>query len=207
MWPEREQGNTGGNTLLLMALLTILAFGGGGVALLELVQHRDAWSVMLGSATLGEQLLLGLAAGAFIGGTAWAMVRSSWMTPVRERYALLIGPLLARRSHRWLISLCAGMGEELFFRGAVQWWLGIPFTAVIFVAIHGYLDPRDRRIMAYGALMTLGMMLLGWMADRYGLVGPMLAHTLIDVILLERLHATWVSLQGRVPTSAGQSLA
>jgi membrane protease YdiL (CAAX protease family) len=99
------------------------------------------------------------------------------------------------------------VGEELFFRGAVQWWLGIPFTAVVFVAIHGYLDPRDRRIMAYGTLMTLGMMLLGWMAERYGLVGPMLAHTLIDVILLERLHGTWVSLQGRVPTSTGQSLA
>lgn len=207
MWPEREQGNTGGNALLLMALLTILAFGGGGVALLELVQHRDAWSVTLGGSALWEQLLLGLVAGALIGGTAWAMIRTSWMTPVRERYALLIGPLVARRSHRWLISLCAGVGEELFFRGAVQWWLGIPFTAVVFVAIHGYLDPRDRRIMAYGTLMTLAMMLLGWMADRYGLVAPMLAHTLIDVILLERLHGTWVSLPGRVPTGAGQSLA
>jgi hypothetical protein len=207
MWPERKQGNTGGNTLLLMALLTILAFGGGGVVLLELVQHRDAWSVTLGSAALWEQLLLGVVAGVLIGGTAWAMIRTSWMTPVRERYALLIGPLLARRSYRWLISGCAGVGEELFFRGAVQWWLGIPFTAVIFVAIHGYLDPRDQRIMAYGTLMTLGMMLLGWMADRYGLVGPMLAHMLIDVILLERLYGTWVSLQRRVSTSTGQSLA
>jgi membrane protease YdiL (CAAX protease family) len=55
--------------------------------------------------------------------------------------------------------------------------------------------------------MTLGMMLLGWMADRYGLVGPMLAHMLIDVILLERLYGTWVSLQRRVSTSTGQSLA
>ena len=207
MWPEREQGNTGGNTLLRMALLTILAFGGGGVAILELVQHRDAWSVTQGSATLWEQLLLGVVAGVLIGGTAWAMIRTSWMTPVRERYALLIGPLVARRSHRWLISLCAGVGEELFFRGAVQWWLGIPFTAVIFVAIHGYLDPRDRRIMAYGTLMTLGMMLLGWIADQYGLVGPMLAHTIIDVILLERLYGTWVSLQARLSNSAGQSLA
>ena len=207
MWPERKQGNTGGNTLLLMALLTILAFGGGGVVLLELVQQRDAWSVTLGSSALWEQLLLGVVAGVLIGGTAWAMIRTSWMTPVRERYALLIGPLLARRSYRWLISACAGVGEELFFRGAVQWWLGIPFTAVIFVAIHGYLDPRDQRIMAYGTLMTLGMMLLGWMADRYGLVGPMLAHMLIDVILLERLYGTWVSLQGRVSTSTGQSLA
>ena len=75
MWPEREQGNTGGNALLLMALLTILAFGGGGVVLLELVQHRDAWSVTLGSAALWEQLLLGVVAGVLIGGTAWAMIR------------------------------------------------------------------------------------------------------------------------------------
>ena len=67
MWPERKQGNTGGNMLLLMALLTILAFGGCGVVLLELVQHRDAWSVTLGSAALWEQLLLGVVAGVFNG--------------------------------------------------------------------------------------------------------------------------------------------
>jgi hypothetical protein len=194
MWPEREQGNTGGNTLLLMALLTILAFGGGGVALLELVQHRDAWSVTLGSAALWEQLLLGSLAGVLIGGTAWAMIRTTWMTPVRERYALLIGPLVSRRSHRWLISGCAGVGEELFFRGAVQGWLGIPFTAVVFVAIHGYLDPRDRRMLVYGLFMTVGMMVIGLLANAQGLLAPMLAHTVIDIILFQQLVRTFKSL-------------
>jgi len=95
---------------------------------------------------------------------------------------------------RIAISICAGVGEELFFRGALQPWLGIPVTAVVFVAIHGYLDPRDKRLFLYGTLLTLCMMVLGWMAEVQGLVGPMVAHTLIDILLLERLHGTYVRL-------------
>jgi hypothetical protein len=32
------------------------------------------------------------------------------------------------------------------------------------------------------------------MAEVQGLVGPMVAHTLIDILLLERLHGTYVRL-------------
>jgi membrane protease YdiL (CAAX protease family) len=113
------------------------------------------------------------------------------MAPTRLRYARLIGPWMGHRTDRVLISICAGVGEELFFRGALQHWLGIPLTAVVFVALHGYLDPRDRRTMAYGLFMTVAMMGLGWMAQRFGLLAPMLAHAWIDVVLLERLHAWW----------------
>lgn len=207
MWSKRRQGRADGYGLLLMALATILAFGGGGVLLVELVQDRSAWDIIVGNAPIWQQLLTGLVVGTVIGGTAWAMVRTFWMTPLRERYAVFIGPMVTRLDQRLLISICAGVGEELFFRGAVQWWLGIPLTAVVFVAIHGYLDPRDLRILAYGAIMTLGMVLLGWMAETFGLLGPMIAHTVIDIILLERLHGTWLSLQQRMPEGDGQSLA
>ncbi len=207
MSTELERPLRGRGRLLLMALGTLVVFGGGGVAVMELVQGRDTGALVFSTTPVGHQVLAGLASGAGIGLAAWAFIGLAWMTPVRERYALLIGPFIARRGDRLLLSLCAGVGEELFFRGALQWWLGIPITAVLFVAIHGYLDPRDGRLFAYGVTLTAGMLLLGWMAERFGLLGPMLAHTIIDVVLLETLYRTWVELHRRTPDDVGQSLA
>jgi uncharacterized protein len=175
----------------LLGIVTILFFGVGGVLLMRHVQHRDVWALILGPADPFTQLLWGAGSGLLLGFAAWGMVAMRFMAPVRAKYAHMIGPLMARRSDRLFVSVCAGVGEELFFRGALQWWLGIPITAVLFVAIHGYLDPRNWRISIYGIFMTLAMMGLGWMADHLGLLAPILAHTLIDVVLLERLHADW----------------
>lgn len=179
-----------GRTLFLLGGVTLLFFGGGGVLLMEAVQHRSVLDTLKGQGVL-LQVTSGLLVGLGIGAGAWAIIRSPWQGPVRERYARLIGPHIASPWARWGISLCAGVGEELFFRGALQHWLGIPLTAVIFVVIHGYLDPRDRRLLTYGVALTAGMVGLGWMARAQGLLGPIIAHTLIDVVLLERLHTTW----------------
>lgn len=179
-----------GRTLFLLGGVTVLLFGGGGVLLMEVVQQRSLLDALQGQSLL-SQVVSGVLVGLGIGAGAWAIIRTPWQGPVRERYARLIGPYIVSPWARWGVSLCAGVGEELFFRGALQHWLGIPLTAVIFVAIHGYLDPRDRRLFTYGAALTAGMLVLGWMAREQGLLGPIIAHTLIDVVLLERLHTTW----------------
>jgi uncharacterized protein len=171
--------------------LTILFFGVGGMALIVWVQDRDPFTVLFGRGDVAFQLLLGTVAGLWTGFAAWAIIRLPFMARIDRKYADLIGPLISRRSERIWISICAGVGEEIFFRGALQYWLGIPITAILFVAVHGYLDPRDWRISIYGIFMTLAMMLLGWLALRYGLLAPMLAHTIVDIVLLEKLHASW----------------
>lgn len=180
--------------IIWLGLATLVLFGGGGIALITGVQRRALGEVLVQEVGVPLQVAYGLVVGVAIGMLAWMLIRAPGFTPLRERYALLIGPHVQQRSMRIAISICAGVGEELFFRGALQPWLGIPVTAVLFVAIHGYLDPRDKRLFIYGAVLTLGMMVLGWMADVQGLVGPMVAHTLIDIILLERLHTTYCGI-------------
>jgi uncharacterized protein len=177
-----------------LGLATMVLFGGGGIALITLVQHRTLADVLLKGSGPLEQLWYGLIVGVAIGRLAWAIIGGTGYAPLRERYALLIGPHVQQRSMRIAVSICAGVGEELFFRGALQPWLGIPLTALVFVAIHGYLDPRDKHLFVYGTVLTLCMMVLGWMADVQGLIGPMLAHAIIDIILLERLHTTYCKL-------------
>lgn len=180
----------------LLGFGTILFFGFGGVLLMRFAQARDVREVVVGHGPSWAWIGGGLLLGWLLGRLAWRVADSTLLAPSMDRYTRRIGPLMGHRSDRILVSICAGVGEEIFFRGALQFWLGIPVTAVLFVAIHGYLDPRDRRLSLYGLFMTACMLLLGWLAEHHGLLLPMAAHTMIDVVLLERLHARWRARQG-----------
>ena len=173
----------------LLGLFTLIGFGGSGLFLIAIGQQRDLRQVLFGSGDIGSQIMIGLAAGLGIAAVAWGIISRPFMKRVRVHYADMIGPLMAHPFDRFFISLCAGVGEEIFFRGALQFWLGIPITAIVFVAVHGYLDPRNWRISIYGTMMTLAMILLGWLADRFGLLAPMIAHFLIDLVLLQKLNS------------------
>ncbi|MBL8001098.1 MAG: CPBP family intramembrane metalloprotease [Flavobacteriales bacterium] len=177
--------------VLLLGGLTLFVFGGGGVLLITVVQERELWAVITGGRPWWLHVALGIAAGLVIGLSARTLVRSPWMRELDERFARRIGDRIAHPVDRVFLSLCAGVGEELFFRGALQHWLGLLPTAVVFVAVHGYLDPRDRRLFVYGLLLTAAMAGLGWMARTFGLAAPMLAHALIDVVLFEQLWRTY----------------
>ena len=108
---------------------------------------------------------------------------------IGSRYGSLIQSLQTTRMDRIMISLSAGVGEEIFFRGALQWWLGIPLTAVLFVAIHGYLNIRDIKLFLYGVFLTAVMVVFGYVAEAYGLWAPIVAHMMIDIVLLEYLNS------------------
>ncbi|MDX9751799.1 MAG: CPBP family intramembrane glutamic endopeptidase [Flavobacteriales bacterium] len=180
-----------GRVLWVMGLLTLLVFGVGGAWLVHQVQGRALWPVVLGEGPWWPQVGAGIGAGLLLGRAAWALAASPLVRPATMRYVGRIGPLVGRPADRLFISLCAGVGEELFFRGAVQFWAGVPATAVLFVAVHGYLDPRNWRLCIYGLALTAAMVLLGLWADRAGLLGPMAAHAALDVVLLQRMHRAW----------------
>ena len=97
---------------------------------------------------LPYQLLFGAAGGLFIGVIAQWFVGRQFMQAVTSKYMEMIGPLDLDRSEMIFISLSAGVGEELLFRGAIQPLIGIWPTAVLFIALHGYLSFRYWRIFA-----------------------------------------------------------
>jgi membrane protease YdiL (CAAX protease family) len=173
--------------LRAMALATILFFGGGGWLLIILQGRQPS-----GQFVIAQGISWHLAVGAFMGlaiaAVAWAIISHPAMSTVKRRYVGMLMPWIGSRVDRVLVSIAAGVGEEIFFRGALQHWLGIPITAVLFVAVHGYLDPRDMRISIYGIFMTAAMLLMGWVAEHHGLLAPIVAHTVIDIVLLELLY-------------------
>lgn len=145
------------------------------------INLMERWS---GPAPIWQQLLIGIPVGLAAAYIAKFIVHRDFMRGVRIRYARMIGDLNLDRSEIIFISVCAGVGEELLFRGVLQPILGVIFTAVLFVAIHGYLNPRDWRISVYGVAMTLIIVGLGFLTELYGVWTAAMAHTLIDVVLL-----------------------
>ena len=182
-----EEGRQRPALLRWLALVTVVGFGGVGALLVTHAQHRDLDALVFGPLPWARQLLFGVAAGLGLGLFAGWLVDRPFMDAIRRKYTDLLRGLIGSWREVVLVSVCAGVGEELFFRGAIQFWLGIPLTAVLFVAIHGYLDPRSWRMSVYGVALTFGMMLLGWMAEHVGLLSTMIAHALIDVVLLGKL--------------------
>jgi len=133
------------------------------------------------------ELISGVTVGVICGIVAWKFIISRFMRSVLDKYGNLIKSLQLNISSIIFISFCAGIGEELFFRGAIQLYLGIWITAIIFIAIHGYLDPTNWKVSLYGILMTLIIALLGYMTELLGLTSAMLAHSIIDIILFYNL--------------------
>ncbi|MCB0762196.1 MAG: CPBP family intramembrane metalloprotease [Flavobacteriales bacterium] len=132
---------------------------------------------------LGSGLILGFVFGA----VAQFISERRFMQKVNVKYSRMISDLQLNTSEIVFISLCAGVGEEVLFRGALQPLLGVIITAVVFVAIHGYLNPKDWRISVYGVYMTGVIIGLGYATEYLGIWTAVVAHTVIDLYLLRRM--------------------
>ncbi|MFP4089648.1 MAG: CPBP family intramembrane glutamic endopeptidase [Cyclobacteriaceae bacterium] len=168
---------------LSLGLATLLIFGGGGYLLIENVQNNDFGEVLLGGSALGTQLAVGGGYGLLSGMLALAIIRRDFFKKERQFYHQLVSQLRLNLTKIIFISLCAGIGEELFFRAGLQPLLGLWPTSIIFVLIHGYLNPANWRISVYGIFMVFIIAGMGYLNHKIGLISAMLAHAVLDVVL------------------------
>ena len=90
------------------------------------------------------------------------------------------------------ISLAAGVGEELLFRGALQPWLGLWATSALFALAHirAYrLRQLDRRVLVQALGLLAASLALGLIAKYAGLLSAILAHVAVDVAGLLTIRA------------------
>jgi len=132
---------------------------------------------------VGRGLGVGLLAAAALGALNYAMLRLvPPVGPVRQIRALYretLRPLFARVSLVEIlgVSLAAGIGEELLFRGAVQGEWGLWVASVAFGLAH----VGGRTSLAFGlwaGVMGLGLGVLALATG--GLLAPIVAHTVYD---------------------------
>ena len=130
---------------------------------LRLAGDSVAGSIFLGSLTAGVTVSLGL--------LAYRLV------PALREIADELAPRLidgADRGGLLLTSIFSGVGEETFFRGAVQHEFGLVAASLLFGIVH--VGP-DRRYLAWTAWAVLAGFLYGALYEvSGGLLAPILAH-------------------------------
>lgn len=179
---------SGRHRIYLAAAVTLFGMGGLGL-LLMIVFHEQTFSNFFPGEK--QPVLLQLLYGALYGIMAVLLLLRLLRLRFLKHTGQFFRKLLLRYRVGWLeiimISVSAGVGEELLFRGGIQPWLGIWPTALIFVALHGYLNPRDHAVFIYGVVMIPIAAGLGWLYKESGIWAAALAHTIIDVVLMARI--------------------
>lgn len=136
--------------------------------------------------SLGDSPLLGFSVGvATACGTVAVGAFFYRFLPVVRRISDEVAPFLvdgAKKGDLILVSAFSGVGEEAFFRGALQPVLGLVLTSLLFGALH--IGP-DRRYLVW-TLFSIGAgFLFGFLYEwTGGLLAPIVAHVLHNAATL-----------------------
>lgn len=131
-----------------------------------------------------QQGMAGLIFGGVASLFAWMLIQRSMMKPVRNFFVQFLKPFEFRLVDIVFIAACAGIGEELLFRATIQPVLGIWLTALLFVALHGYLSIHNWPLTIYGIFMVFVAAGLGYLFREAGIIAAIAGHFAIDVSLL-----------------------
>jgi len=166
-------------TLIAYVVISVLGVGFGlrrnlGETLerlgLEMPQARDVyWGV--GVAVLLYIIVLVL-------GSIWALMVSPEVfeeqTAASEAiFALYSGSLLTG----FLLALSAGVGEEIFFRGALQPIFGIAFTTFYFVILH-----LQYTLTPASLIIAVVAVAMAWLRQRFNTTTAIIAHFVYNFI-------------------------
>lgn len=117
---------------------------------------------------------------AFLG---YLLMNARIFDSVSSRIDKLIGSMQLKIWQGLFLSLCAGVGEELLFRAGVQPFLGVLITSVLFIALHGYLNPFNWRFSLYGIIALPFILILSYGYVYFGLYFAIAAHFSYDAVL------------------------
>lgn len=173
--------------VLTLGLITLIGFGLGGILIIEYLQDLRFVEVWNSGDRPIRQVGVGSLAGLLASSLALFIITRKFFDKEKAFYYGLIDRLGINRRGIIFISLCAGIGEEIFFRAAIQPFLGIGLTSFLFVLLHGYLTPKNLRLSIYGLALTGIIIGFGYLFEQVGLVAAIAAHTVFDLVLLFKM--------------------
>ena len=138
------------------------------------------------------KLAIGIGAGIFVGVSVALISRILIRFPRWKKlfsgFKKILGHL--DKKDAFILALMSATGEEAFFRGLLQPWLGIPFTSFLFAVLHAPQifnkeseETSDFALWPWFALI-IGIM-LGWLAQYTGTwISSAVAHMVINYLNL-----------------------
>jgi uncharacterized protein len=173
--------------VILLGLGTLLIFGVTGYIIIVHFQEVNFIDILKSGRSLPVQLIIGIIYGLLSAFIALYIINKEFFNKEKQFYQEKISQLNLNNSGIVFISICAGIGEEIFFRAALQPFLGIWITSIFFVAVHGYLNPLNWVISLYGIFMTFVIAGFGYLMESFGLITVITAHAIFDLVLLKTL--------------------
>ena len=167
----------------LLGLVTLLLFPIPGFYLLDFFQDTT-WTEFLEVknmylVSIGFGLEFGFAY-AFI---AYLFMKAPFFDQLPNRVDRMMDQLPLTYADGIFLSICAGIGEELLFRAGIQPLIGPWITSVVFVALHGYLNPWNWKFSMYGLIVLPFIVVISFGFVRFGLWFSIAAHFAYDAVL------------------------
>jgi membrane protease YdiL (CAAX protease family) len=170
--------------LVPVVLATQAGLAGAAVLGAEVAGVRFAWG-----RPLRDMLVGGLVAAALAAANLGVLERPSGVwRPLRAAVDDVLIPTFVGLSGWQIVtlSLAAGVGEELFFRGFLQPIAGVVAASLAFGAAH----VAGARMVAFGVwAAAMGLVLGGLVVATGGIVASMTAHACYDMLAFNYLSA------------------
>ena len=151
--------------------------------------------VVIGKLNIWIQLGAGVAGGFLLSGITWLMGKWKYLDDVNFDFTLRLGIFNFSLQEILFLSFCAGVGEEIVFRGMIQPWLGILTTSFMFIALHGYMSYSSWPKVIFGLILFAVGTILGILGEYLGLLAAIVAHIIYDVIAFQRIQAEYEELK------------
>lgn len=173
------------NVFLLEALLAAVSL----VVILHF-RRQSLAELFAADGTPAGQVL----AGALIGAASAILVSAVTLklaafAPLRRFFTDVLAHLRPTNLDFVLISIAAGVGEELFFRALLQPLLGLWPASVLFALAHVSMPPTLRAKLAFACFTLAAGLGLGLLYERAGLTAVITTHAVYDLLVLLAMNS------------------
>ncbi len=184
-------------SLYALSLAMTVVFTFGGWLYITYLTDHTIFEALSHGFPLWKQLTVGAAIGVAMGGVfSVAVFMIPWFEALRDKAREIVNAIRPRWYDLVVLSLAAGWGEEILFRGALQPVVGIWIASLLFAAAHGMLNFHSKGQIAYTAFLFLAGFGLGLVYEWAGLVACMTLHAVYDMTALAIMIA-FTNRQGK----------
>src|SRR5690606_35984171 len=148
--------------IYIMGLVTLLIFPIPTFIVLPWLEEISINSIFQWENFTAFNIVLGIELGVAYAIIAILLMQAPVFDSMPDRVEKIVREMNLSIFDCIFLSLCAGFGEELLFRSGVQYYLGPLLTSIIFVAIHGYLNPMNWNKSLYGLIVLPFILLISY---------------------------------------------
>lgn len=174
------------NAMTTMSVFTLFGFSGIAYFILSFSDEVHYFE-MFRYENLFKSIPIGLGFGALAAFLGILLLKLPQLKETNTFYASFFKNLDLHWTDILFYSFCAGVGEEILFRGALQPLLGLWFAAVLFVLLHGYISLQDWEKSIYGVFLIFISASFGYLVVYFDIYSAMAAHFIFDVIMFFKL--------------------